>query len=71
MSRRLTQKQKRELNKVARNHWKTILAILLIIVVFFVVAYYLGWIDLFINKFFPKDDDGDDEIHITSEVKIK
>lgn len=57
MSRRLTKREKRELNNVAKRHWKAILVILLLLVVLFVVAYYMGWIDLLIAKFRPADDD--------------
>ena len=66
MSRRLTKRQKRQLNNMAKRHWKVLLAILLIMVVLFAVAYYMGWIDLLINKYFPKDDDGDDEIVLST-----
>lgn len=59
MARRLTKRQKRELNKVVKNHWKAILVILLLLVFFCVVAYYMGWIDLLIAKFRPADDDDD------------
>jgi len=55
MAKKLTKKQKRELNKIATNHWKVLLVLFLIVVVFVVVAYFMGWIDLLINKF--KDDD--------------
>ena len=66
MPKKLTKKQKRELNNVAKRHWKAILSILLILVVLFVVAYYMGWIDLLINKFFPKDDDNDEIVLSTA-----
>ena len=66
MSRRLTKRQKRQLNNMAKRHWKVLLAILLIMVVLFAVAYYMGWIDLLMNKYFPKDDDGDDEIVLST-----
>lgn len=64
MSRRLTKREKRELNNVAKRHWKAILVILLLLVVLFVVAYYMGWIDLLIAKFRP--DDNDDEVVLST-----
>ena len=59
MSRRLTKRQKREMNKFARNNWKAILVVLLILVVLFVVAYYMGWIDILLAKFRPEEEDDD------------
>ncbi len=59
MAKRLTKRQKRELNNIAKRHWKSIIVVLLLLVVFCVVAYYMGWFDILLAKFRPDDDDDD------------
>ena len=58
MPKKLTKKQKKKLNKFALSNWKVIVVLLIIIVLFAVFAYYMGWIDLLINKFRDDDDGG-------------
>lgn len=55
MSKRLTKREKKKLSKFVFRNWKALLIIALLLVVLFVVAYYMGWIDIIRNYF--RDDD--------------
>ena len=52
MVKRLTKREKQKLNKLATKHWRVTIAIILLIAMFLVLAYFMGWLD----KFFKKDD---------------
>ena len=58
MARKLTKKQKSEATKFARSNWKGLLVLLILVVLFVILAYFMGWIDLLINKFRDDDDGG-------------
>lgn len=53
MGKKLTKKQKQQINKTIKNHWKIIVVIILLLAILFAVAYYMGWLD----KFFKPVDD--------------
>ncbi|MGN0960978.1 MAG: ComEC/Rec2 family competence protein [Christensenellales bacterium] len=46
MAKRLTKKQQKQVNKFVLANWKFLLVLLMIIVVLFCVAYYMGWLDI-------------------------
>ena len=48
---KLTKREKKKLNGIAKKHWKPLLVIAIILIILVAVAYYMGWIDLLINKF--------------------
>lgn len=51
MSKRLTKRQKKQMSRFAFRHWKLLLIMMILLVVLFVVAYYMGWIDIIRNYF--------------------
>ena len=51
MAKKLTKRQKNKLNKAAMKHWRVVVAILVILVMFVTIAYFMGWLD----KWFKKD----------------
>lgn len=55
MARKLTKRQKREINKTIKNHWKVFLVIAIILVAIIMLGYCLGWFDLLKNKFFDEE----------------
>jgi len=48
---KLTKREKKKLQGVAKKHWKPLLVIAIILIILVAVAYYMGWIDLLIAKF--------------------
>lgn len=45
MTKKLTKREKQKLNKIAIKHWRIVIAVLLLAVVFLGFAYYMGWLD--------------------------
>jgi len=45
MAKKLTKKEKQQINKVVRKNWKAVIAIALIVIVFLPIAYFMGWFD--------------------------
>lgn len=51
MSKKLTKREKKKLNNFAVTHWKVLLAVFLLIVLFCCFAYFMGWFDILFNYF--------------------
>lgn len=47
----LTKREKQRIKKVAKKHWKPLLVIVCLLIIVCVVAYYLGWVDVILDKF--------------------
>ncbi|MBE5736148.1 MAG: MBL fold metallo-hydrolase [Clostridiales bacterium] len=56
MAKKLTKKQKKAIVKTARNHWKVLVVLAIVLVLFVTLAYFMGWIDILKDKLFPQDD---------------
>ena len=49
MAKRLTKREKQQINRTVKKHWQVILVIVLLIAILFAVAYYMGWLDKFLK----------------------